>query len=431
MATTNTPSLILVKENPSASSSDSSKKKIVRRLQAQVVCRHGDRSPITAQKDEAFWTKELIPPETMTQMAENVMVLREEGSTTHKANGRGPFGKLTGIGLQQMVDLGTLLREELESTSSDEVAKVDANGDTLYPCIWTPQQPLTPETVNVVSTGLERAIQSAQGLVMGLLPGDRRNGITIDARHANQQLLLPDPQPRNTQEQADLEDQLALRPHLQDKEDELLPLAIRVTKALHPLLAADAHEAQFGAKQVRRTQPHEESIEIEPLAWNQLGEITKCLSCRPGMLEKVGIAQEDHHAVVQHAAWRWFETFRHPRLAFLSMNGQCLKMLEIATNHDKEPPMTLYSAHDSTLIGLLCAFKLEQPVAWPEYGSFLMMELLEVTEGDTKELYIRFSLCGELLRLMWQEEGEPYDMMPLSTLMEKLKNEGKATEGMH
>jgi len=91
--------------------------------------------------------------------------------------------------------------------------------------------------------------------------------------------------------------------------------------------------------------------------------------------------------------------------------------------------MTLFSAHDSTLIGLLCAFKLQQPVAWPEYGSFLMMELLEVEEGTSKDLYVRFSLNGDVLRLMWLE-GEPTDMMLLDQLIDKVQNEGKATEGM-
>ena len=95
--------------------------------------------------------------------------------------------------------------------------------------------------------------------------------------------------------------------------------------------------------------------------------------------------------------------------------------------------MTLYSAHDSTLIGLLCAFKLERPVAWPEYGSFLMMELLEVSEEDennsrTPDLYGRFSLNGERLRTMWDDDREPSDMILLEKLADKLSNEGKATE---
>jgi hypothetical protein len=427
---------VLVAENPSASTATAdSSKRTIRRLQVQITCRHGDRSPITSLKDEAYWANELIPAEKLEEMANYVTLKSDEDpKCTHKANGRGPFGKLTSLGLQQMVDLGTKLKKELCAVdSTTDVAKLHSDGTTVvYPFIWTANdKPLSPSRIRVISTSFDRAIQSAQGVIMGIFPSPPTEAIQIDARHANNQLLLPDPQPRNTQEQADLEDQLAARPHLQTKEEDMLPLAVRVTKALHPLLAADAHEAVFGAKQIRHVSA--ESIEIEPLAWNQLGEITKCLGVR-NMLEGVGVSPQDFQDVVQHAAWRWFETFRHARLAYLSMNDMCLQMLETCRNYETEPPMTLFSAHDSTLIGLLCAFKLKQPVAWPEYGSFLMMELLEVEEFEggsstSKDLYVRFSLNGEKLPLMWLD-GEPTDMIQLDQLFDKVKNEGKATEGM-
>ena len=108
-------------------------------------------------------------------------------------------------------------------------------------------------------------------------------------------------------------------------------------------------------------------------------------------------------------------------------------MVNVCCNFDKEPSMTLYSAHDSTLIGLLCAFKLERPVAWPKYGSFLILELLEVSDAANESdpcLYVRFSLNGELLRTMWDDGEEPADMILLEHLAEKLDNEGKATAGL-
>jgi len=443
--------LIFVSENPGAGGDEqihlareSHATKTYRRLQVQVVHRHGDRSPITPLKDEEYWAQQLIPESRLQEIARNTTILSDGVVNTHKANGRGAFGKLTNLGLEQMVNLGALLRRELSSKVRNE-SKIDAQGNIVYPYIWTPDRPLQPSNIRVVSTSFERAIQSAQGVLQGLFPDGWADGetIEIDARHTS--IMLPDPQPRRTQEQVDLEDTLAARPHLEESEKQMLPLAVRVTQALHPLLAADAHEACFGAKQLRHGSA--ESIEVEPLAWNQLAELTKCFACRDGMLAAVGISHEDHQAVVQHAAWRWFETFRHPRLAYLGMHEQCTKMVDSfcrTTNQQEEDaaPMTLYSAHDSTLIGLLCAFKLEQPVAWPEYGSFLMMELLEVEVSEStrendapaasnkkKDLYVRFSLSGELLRSMW-DEGEPSDMILLDRLAEKLRNEGKATAGM-
>jgi len=457
---TNTKNLIFVASNPKATAAAASSKTTtttsLRRLQVQVVHRHGDRSPITSLKDEDYWAGQLIPAARLQELDQHTHVLTDGVADTHKASGRGPFGKLTALGLQQMEDLGAQLRDEFVAATTGDSgrneARVDGQGNTVYPFLFGSSdgpndddecRPLQPSNLRVISTSFPRAIQSAQGVLAGLFPNgtttkdDER--IQIDARHSL--ILLPDPQPRQTQEQVDLEDKLAARPHLQAKEEELLPLALRVTRALHPLLAADAHEASFGAtqqqQQLRRTSA--ESIEVEPLAWNQLGEITKCLACRDRLPPE--ISEQDHHDVVQHAAWRWFESFRHPRLAYLSMHEQCEKMVHYFVNHnDAEPVLTLYSAHDSTLIGLMCALKLEQPVEWPEYGSFLMMELLEVTttttttalqdgeaESEKKGLYVRFSLCGELLRSMWDE---PADMILLDRLVEKLRNEGKATEGM-
>lgn len=423
--------------------SSSTKKLVIRRRQVQIVHRHGDRSPITSLKDETYWQGELVAQDRLDAVTRGVAVLSDGVGLSHKAGGRGPFGKLTTLGLQQMQELGETLRNEFfnieaGNDSATNESKLDVNGNRVYPFLAAAP---TLSNVRIISTSFERAIQSAQGVLAGLFPNGWQDGTTmeIDARHTVR--LLPDPQPRETREQLQLEDDLAARPHLQAREQELLPLAVKVTAALHPLLAADAHEAVFGAKQLRQKQPASaESIEIEPLAWNQLAEITKCLACRDKL--PAAITQQDHFDVVQHAAWRWFESFRHPRLAYLGMYEQCLAMVNTFRNSNAndnvtEPLMTLYSAHDSTLIGLLCAFKLERPVAWPEYGSFLTMELLEVSEekkaGVGKktpgDLYVRFTLNGERLRTMW-DDGEPAEMILLDRLAQKLSNEGKATEGL-
>jgi hypothetical protein len=76
------------------------------------------------------------------------------------------------------------------------------------------------------------------------------------------------------------------------------------------------------------------------------------------------------------------------------------------------------------LIGLLCAFRLEQPSVWPEYGSYLKLELLEAitTEGKT-HLLVRFSLNGEILKSQWGE-GESLEAIPLDRLTENIKLDG-------
>uniref|UniRef100_A0A7S2K0L1 Acid phosphatase n=2 Tax=Leptocylindrus danicus TaxID=163516 RepID=A0A7S2K0L1_9STRA len=68
-------------------------------------------------------------------------------------------------------------------------------------------------------------------------------------------------------------------------------------------------------------------------------------------------------------------------------------------------PLHIYSAHDSTLIGLMCALRLEQPSQWPEYASALKIEIFEVeceeenNSSGFKRIrrYCRFSLNDTIL----------------------------------
>jgi len=116
-------------------------------------------------------------------------------------------------------------------------------------------------------------------------------------------------------------------------------------------------------------------------------------------------------------------------------------------SHDK-PKVILYSCHDSSLIGLLCAFHLEQPTEWPEYGSVLKIELLEkrlaaaparveepesdpemqtATDSSQVEYVVRFSLNGEHLRSMWH--GTLRDEIDLDKLHEYVSTVGATTTG--
>ena len=125
--------------------------------------------------------------------------------------------------------------------------------------------------------------------------------------------MIPDPQPRRTTEQIELEKQLATSPHLLERENEMQPLAIRATEALRDLLGEGALDVSFGVGE-----EHEGGQSSKPLPWVQLAEITKCLKVRD-MLPN-GISADDQAVITQHAAWIWFEVLRNPRLAFISMH---------------------------------------------------------------------------------------------------------------
>jgi acid phosphatase len=200
-----------------------------------------------------------------------------------------------------------------------------------------------------------------------------------------------------------------------EREKDMYPLAVRCTNALRPLLGHGSFDLSFGVD------GSDEEKEKEILSWSQLAEVTCCLKVRDRLPE--GITREDQEALSSYLAWRWFETLRHPRLAFLAMHKFADSIIYRMKHVDEESPLTLYSAHDSSLVGLLCVFRLEQPSEWPEYGSNLKIVLLEKSsiENDT-EYVVRFYLNGSLLRSEWH--GELREEISLLILDHYVSTEG-------
>jgi hypothetical protein len=398
---------------------DSSPRKKYRILQVQIAHRHGDRTPITPMKDEEFWAKTLSPPELLEKIGAGTTLVRRDEAMVHSAGGRGPFGKLTQMGLFQMVEVGSKIRDELVTNELNDFSE-DENGHLCNRFLWDPSRPIHPKDVKILSTDFPRTIQSVQGVLIGLFPDGVEGNIDIDCRHTS--WLIPDPQPRRSNEQEELEMKLATRPHFLEREFEMHPLAVKCTEAVRDLLGDGAFTHAFGVGEDNSSSKPEHE---RALSWAQLSEITKCLKVRERLPSS--ITAEEQKAVMDYTAWRWFESLRDPRLIHLSMHKFASTIVHSMRYHQGEPPLTIYSAHDSTLIGLMCAFRLEQPSVWPEYGSYLKIELHEVTDADKidddeKEHVVRFFLNGQLLRSMW--DGKPREYTPLDLLFHKIKTEG-------
>mmetsp|Transcript_16742 Transcript_16742/g.23656 ORF Transcript_16742/g.23656 Transcript_16742/m.23656 type:complete len:457 (+) Transcript_16742:103-1473(+) len=400
----------------------------LRLQQVLVVHRHGDRSPITPLKDEDFWQTQLPQSHVLEGIAKGTTLIRPpEGNPKHGAHGRGPFGQLTMMGVLQMASLGERLREEFTGT------------------LFTDEKPLHPNRIRIMSTDFPRTIQSVQALLTGLFEGaqlenDGLPAIEIDVRRTNS-YLIPDPQPRQYPTQLVLESHLAKRPHLVEKEKELNELAHRVTDALQEHLGDGAMGVSFGIGE-EKSQDDVKKKQKRPLAWAQLAEILICLHSRD--LLPPTLSKEDVEEVNKHVAWRWFENLSHPVLAKSAMWKFANKLVEdmeqkVACVQKRtecieeeecdieEPLLCIYSAHDSTLIGLLCVLQLEQPETWPEYGSYLKAELIqEDVDGKSVQHWVRFSLNGQILRSTWMrddESNEPVEMVPLSKLSEMIHDE--------
>lgn len=417
------------------------KKKKFKLIQVQVVHRHGDRTPITPMKDEEFWSKTLPSSSLLEKISSGTIIKRDDDKTTgsgHAAFGRGPFGKLTQLGLFQMVEVGSRLREQLHLDEEDEDGHHFDNEGRMYiqkGRLFSQKTPLHPNKIVVKSTDFPRTLQSVQALLVGLFPDGLPDGthIEIDARHTD--ILIPDPQPRLSVEQAELEKKLSQRKHLLEREAELKTLSKKISQELRPFVGEDASSVSFGIGEEGDTK-----LEEKPLSWSQLSEIMTCLKVR-GLLPD-SITAEEYETTTSHSAWKWFENLRYNKLAYLAMKpfmnfimdtlNLGHKLSAELVNNDEESTMYIYSAHDSSLIGLMCAFRLQQPSQWPEYGSYLKIELFEAdpisnTNGEEKEYFVRFSLNNNVLKSAWGlGEGdylETKEMIPLKHLDASIKSE--------
>merc|ERR1711862_68366 len=151
------------------------------------------------------------------------------------------------------------------------------------------------------------------------------------------------------------------------------------------------------------------------LPWSQMAELTTCLRARNKLPSDISI--EEQELISAHAAWKWFQSLRHPKLSKLAMDVMVDKLVHNMCQYNEEDPaatrLYIFSAHDSTLIGLLCAFQLDQPIKWPEYASYLKIELLRDIENGQK-YYVRFSLNDEILRCNIGNNEK--DLIPLNRL---------------
>ena len=381
-------------------------------VQVQIVHRHGDRTPITPMKDHEFWASTLPDKQVLDKISSGTCIIREGEIMKHGAAGSGVFGQLSSLGLFQMVDLGNRLRDELHC---------DVNG------IFSKHRPLDAQSIRVVSTDFPRTIQSVQGLLVGLFPDGipKDQSVDIDVRHTR--IMIPDPQPRRYKLQEHLEKELSNYPKLLEKEKQMVDLAHRVTQSLRNLITHGAAGVSFGVGEEKERQTEEEAFG-KPLPWGQLSEITKCLRVRDMLPE--GISYEDQERIAAHAAHRWFALLRHPTLANIAMDEMISDILNnIKALRDEKSstiPLHIYSAHDSTLIGLMCALRLEQPAEWPEYASALKLEIFETQDHENQvHHYCRFSLNGNILRCNWGSGKCPRKIIHVGEL-ESFICEGRA-----
>ena len=514
----------------------------------QVVVRHGERTPIAPMRDRAFW-EALLPSQSLLDSLEEGTLpiwsapthLNElEGAEecppeVHPSFGDGIVsGRLTAEGIEQMEELGASLRAALVNgapATQPLFAKLvsrweglakrirtsyggdgDGDGDGDGGATGFVPAEFDPGAVRVWSTDFPRTIRSAQALLRGLYPLGKRttySEIAIDTRGSES--LIPDPVPRSTEEQLELELELRNSDPMATLEQSLGPDRLRLSNALVPLLG-EAALAKSGAE----TAGAEKTAGAEILGWSTIADTLSLLNLHGKLPSGVSAADvaiaegarvnrtriltsnrhyiqlamgtwvaqicsqwqasveaghdaravdevpdeelEDGEDPPGHGLWipddgeqrppkprpkkkkvgemgadeveakRLRKKSADPNLGNPDMDGAPggrrldarvapsaprahlaasaaaaagvapRRGLQLHHGGDAaEQRLLIYSAHDSSIEGLIGAFRLHAaPGSWPNFGACLLIELLE--DVKTFKSYVRFSLDGVVLR---------------------------------
>jgi len=218
--------------------------------------------------------------------------------------------------------------------------------------------------------------------------------------------MVPDHPDRPT-EQIALEDEIHTSPAWQEE-----------------LVAAHSLQATImrGFRESGLVSPH---LAAE-LDWDHIRESLQC-STEHGIVIP-GVGPDEVAQVYAFNMRQWLTRYGYPGLGRHAIGGLVGRLMEHSSDavHGEGPPLTLYSAHDSTLVALLANLALALPgeaewpawaLDWPPYASLLEVETWRHTsqrhKGGYAEASVRFVYNGAVLPHERGDPGDPHGLVPL------------------
>ena len=338
-------------------------------LRAQLVFRHGDRTPITglAPRDERkdAWMEMLLPERTRRDMRSRGRVDATWERRGLYARGEAWEGRLTLRGAEQMRKLGEeVIRRRLiekEKLLSGDFALAVANGG-----------------VKVRSTAVSRCVESAQSALLGGWPrrGEDENANADDA---------------------------SLRIEVRTKETETMfpkpgSACERLSAVFRSAWAPDASEERdaFGHVGLRRLRDAVTAHTGKPAGVTQVWDPLQCRVNHDMTLpDGVSVADVSHLLALMER--RHFAAFASPEASPL-IGSQLLREICDEMVAPGNLKLSVYAGHDSTLMALFAALgTLGKGVkVWPRTASLLIFETWRMRDGS---IAVRAVYNGEPLAL--------------------------------
>lgn len=325
--------------------------------------RHGDRTPVllsaeAASADRGFWASRVASDAQLARLARvGHVVGRSEAQEPTISPVRGdswPCGALTSLGVAHMTRKGRSLR-----------AKYGALLDT---------QQDTNKQIYVLTSSVPRCIQSVQCLLDGLLheEDEDEDAVAPVLVHTFEKNVLAPQHPLKVFFQIEriVADDIAQLPE-EDRE-----AMQTLGEQLRELLRVPADR---------------------PLAWTAVRDDLKCREAH-GLPLPDGISPAMAAKVYEYDAWMWHKLYsRHDFCLDAFQDGvrevyEHLGRVVNASEDDRQPKIAFFSAHDNSIVALVCSLGLQIGGQLPEYGTVVAFEVYR--DPNTRQHFIKATFDG-------------------------------------
>ncbi|KAK1946330.1 Lysophosphatidic acid phosphatase type 6 [Phytophthora citrophthora] len=366
-----------------------------------MMFRHGDRSPISrsisskvkmTQSQTDFWISRLAELSVVGALNSGTKVVNyhsglcsEDYCFGHQFDvppppqqgGRWPCGQLTVKGIEMMRAKGQKLRESYKG---------------LLHGVQDPVQ-----QVYVESTNIRRTIRSAQSLLAGLFPEYFEN---VDAGNALMVKEMLQPDSRNFLNSIQV-DKMKKKDepfviHADDSNHLAPQHSYELYKDLGKMLASELRQnapPQFA----EASQKISEIIGAESskkVAWTGLREVLVCHQAH-GIQFPDGLNQQLFARICEYDAWLWHHLYGNMdfcRASFKAGVQRIYSYLADVTQGVSKHKLSLFSAHDNSLVAIVNALQLQVPRVIPPYGAMLTFEVFR--HRITAEFYVKVLFEG-------------------------------------
>jgi lysophosphatidic acid phosphatase type 6 len=414
-----------------------------------VVHRHGDRSQISRtlgpnnpESDEvaSFWKTKLPNDKTKRRMARSFQssihvteaaeaaAVNIDGSSTaaaptttnsaapiysvrdrHLYSGEDkdayPYAQLTELGAQQLINIGSLLRNRYLSEHGE------------YQLFSTESRDNFVDHVYLRSTNMCRTLQSLRSLVVGLFD--------IQDNEHDEYGILVSSKSDGTASAGDHKNEKHLQVETRYRiEETMFPqggchaLAQRRALVMPDTLYYDKFD-YYNEVHNRLKENLGFYNATDKISWLAVKEVLSCYKVHSHPYPS-SLTYEDEEIATEISGWSWGTLFGDKTLNRYASGRFLRELLNDLNNKNNDKKLLIYSGHDSTLVPLLCALDLYDD-QWPPYASYLVIEFF--TKKSDGKKYAR-TLYNDEVRNMFGGTAQlvPYDKDSLEEDIEEISN---------